>query len=136
MPIEDDEMIKQILEEAKTIAVVGASSRPTRDSYRIARFLVAQGYEVIPVNPRYDQVLGLHCYPDLASVGKQIDIVDVFRRSEAVPSIVEEAIQIGAKTIWLQLGVIHERAAKRAETAGLKVIVDRCIAVEHRSLVS
>lgn len=136
MPIEDDETIKQILEESKIIAVVGASARSTRDSHRIAKFLIDRGYRVVPVNPNYDKVLGLKCYPDLGSVEEKIDIVDIFRRSEAVPSIVEEAINVGAKTIWMQFGVIHVLAAKRAEEAGLQVVMDRCIAIEHRNLVS
>jgi predicted CoA-binding protein len=115
--------IKSILEESKTIAVVGLSPRQERDSHRVAKYLQSQGYRIIPVNPNADEILGERCYPDLASVPEPIDIVDVFRRSEAVPEIVEEAIKVGARTVW---------AAARAREAGLQVVMDRCMMVEHR----
>jgi predicted CoA-binding protein len=124
--------IKNILEESKTVAVVGLSPREERDSHRVAKYLQSQGYRIIPVNPNADEILGERSYPDLASIPEPIDVVDVFRRSEAVPEIVEEAIKVGAKTVWMQIGVIHEEAAARAREAGLQVVMDRCMMVEHR----
>jgi predicted CoA-binding protein len=124
--------IKSILEESKTVAVVGLSPRKERDSHRVARYLQSQGYRIIPVNPNADEILGERSYPDLASVPEPIDVVDVFRRSEAVPEIVEEAIKVGARTVWMQMGVIHEEAAARAREAGLQVVMDRCMMIEHR----
>jgi len=135
MPIEDDDAIRKILTEARTIAVVGASVKPWRDSNSIMQFLIDVGYKVFPVNPKYSEVLGISCVPDLSQVPKGIDIVDVFRRPEALGSIVEEAIAVGAKTLWLQLGVVDELAAKKAEQAGMKVIMDHCIRVDHRRLI-
>jgi predicted CoA-binding protein len=124
--------IKNILEESKTVAVVGMSPRPERDSHRVAKYLQSQGYRIIPVNPNADEILGERSYPDLVSIPEPIDVVDIFRRSEAVPEIVEEAIKVGAKTVWMQMGVIHEEAATRAREAGLRVVMDRCMMVEHR----
>lgn len=124
--------IKSILEESKTVAVIGLSPREERDSHRVAKYLQSQGYRIIPVNPNADEILGERSYPDLASVPDPIDVVDVFRRSEAVPEIVEEAIQVGARTVWMQEGVIHEEAASRAREAGLQVVMDRCMMIEHR----
>jgi predicted CoA-binding protein len=124
--------IKSILEESKTVAVVGLSPRQERDSHRVAKYLQGRGYRIIPVNPNAEEVLGERSHPDLASVPEPIDIVDVFRRSEAVPEIVEEAIKVGARTVWMQQGVIHEEAAARAREAGLQVVMDRCMMVEHR----
>jgi predicted CoA-binding protein len=135
MPIEDDRIIEQILRNAKTVAVVGASAKPWRDSGSIAQFLARRGYTVLPINPAYTDVLGMKCYPDLVSTGAKIDIVDIFRKPEEVLPIVDAAIAIGAATIWMQLEVVNEDAAKRAEEAGLNVIMDRCIAVEHRRLI-
>ena len=135
MPIEDDKMIGQILRTANTIAVVGASPKPWRDSGSIAQFLKARGYTVIPVNPAYNDVLGMKCYPDLASTKAQIDIVDIFRKPEQVLPLIDEAIAVGASTVWMQLEVVNEEAAQRAEKAGLNVIMDKCIAVEHRRLI-
>ena len=135
MPIEDDKLIGSILQSARTIAVVGASPKPGRDSGTIAAFLVARGYNVFPVNPMYDDVRGMRCYPDLKSIGKPVDIVDIFRKPDEVLPITDEAIAIGAKTVWMQLGVINHGAAAKAEQAGLQVIMDRCIAVDYRRLV-
>lgn len=135
MPIEDAATIEKILRNTKTIALVGASEDPTRDANRIMRFLLNRGYTVHPVNPRYSSVLGKACYPDLASVPGPIDIVDVFRRSEAVPGIVDEAIEVKAKVLWLQFDVIHEEAAARAERHGMQVVMDRCIAVEYNRVL-
>jgi predicted CoA-binding protein len=135
MPIEDDDAIRKILKEAKTIAVVGASEKPWRDSNSIMQFLIDVGYKVFPINPKYSEVLSLPCVPDLSHVPKGIDIVNVFRRSEALDQIVDQAIANGAKTLWLQLGVVSDDAAKKAEQAGLNVIMDHCIRVDHRRLI-
>jgi predicted CoA-binding protein len=135
MPIVDDEAIKEILESSTSIAVVGASPKPGRDSGTIAHYLARKGYSVIPVNPAYTEVLGMRCFPDLTSIGAPVDIVDIFRRPDEVLPIVEEAIKIGAGTVWMQLDVVNDEAARRAEEAGLKVVMDRCIAVEYRRLV-
>ena len=135
MPLEDDRQIESLLRKTKTIAIIGASPKPWRDSGSIAQFLVAKGYTVYPVNPAYQEVLGMKCYPTIKSIGSKIDIVDIFRKPEEVLPIIEEAISIGAKSIWMQLGVINEEAAKRAEEGGLRVVMDRCIAVEHRRLI-
>lgn len=124
--------IKSILEKSKAVAVVGLSLKEERDSHRVARYLQSQGYRIIPVNPNADEILGERSYPDLASIPEPVDLVDIFRRSEAVPEIVEEAIKVGAKTVWMQEGVIHEEAAARARQAGLQVVMDRCMMVEHR----
>ena len=135
MSLEDDGMIGQILSKAKTVAVVGASPKPWRDSGSIAQFLAGRGYTVFPVNPAYDDVLGMKCYPNLASIDTKIDIVDIFRKPEEVLPVIDEAIAISASTVWMQLEVVNTEAAKRAEDAGLNVIMDRCIAVEHRRLI-
>jgi uncharacterized protein len=135
MPIEEENTIREILATAKTIAVVGASNKPYRDSSRIAGYLKRKGYRVFLVNPAYTEIDGEPCFPSLASLGTPIDIVDVFRNSDAVPGIVDETIAVHAKTLWLQLGVIHEQAAQKAEAAGVRVVMDHCIAVDHARLV-
>ena len=124
--------IPEILKSARTIAVVGLSSNPTRASNGVAAYLQQAGYRIVPVNPNETQVLGERAYARLENVPEKIDIVDVFRRSEYVPEIVESAIRIGAPTVWMQEGVIHEEAAARAREAGLKVVMDRCLLKEHR----
>ena len=125
---------RRLLEEAKTWAVVGASPRPGRASHGVMRTLMDQGYEVIPVNPNCDEVHGIEAYPDIASIPDdvQIDVVDIFRRSEFAGEHVDEAIERGAGAVWLQLGVIDEDAAERAREAGLDVVMDRCPAIELR----
>lgn len=125
--------IETMLSSARTIAVVGLSDNPTRDSHSVGRYLQANGYRVIPVNPAVDEVLGERAYPDLASIPDdvEIDIVDVFRRPEHVPEIVDAAIARGARAVWMQLGVHHRDAAERARKAGLTVVENRCIKVEH-----
>ncbi|MEK6650926.1 MAG: CoA-binding protein [Bacteroidota bacterium] len=135
MPVEDDVRITSILRTARSIAVVGASNKPYRDSNGIAEFLIRMGYDVVPVNPSYTEANGRRCYPNLAAIGRPADVVDVFRNPDAVDEVVDEAIATGAKVLWLQLGVVNEAAAARAESAGLEVIMDRCIAVEHRRLI-
>ena len=124
----------EILQSARTIAVVGLSSKRFRPSYGVAEYLQRVGYRIIPVNPEETEVLGEKCYPDLDSVPEAIDIVDIFRRSEFVPEIVEAAIRKGAKVVWMQEDVIHEDAARRAQEAGLDVLMDRCILKDHRRL--
>lgn len=124
--------IEEILKESKTIAVVGLSPDPTRASHGVARYLQAQGYKIIPVNPRAEEVLGEKSYPDLASVPDTVDVVDIFRRAEHVPAIVEAAIAKGARAVWMQEGIVHQEAAARAREAGLAVVMDRCMYKEHR----
>jgi len=127
-------LIPEILKSARTIAVVGLSKKRYRPSYGVAEYLQHAGYRIIPVNPLETELLGERCYPDLDAIPEAIDIVDIFRRSEFVPEIVEAAIRKGAKVIWMQEGVIHEEAARRAESAGLDVVMDRCILKDHRRL--
>jgi len=126
--------IPEALRSARTIAVVGLSGKRFRPSYGVAEYLQKAGYRIIPVNPHESQVLGEQCYPDLDSVPGPVDIVDIFRRSEFVPEIVEAATRKGAKVVWMQEGVVHEDAARRAEAAGLTVVMDRCILKDHRRL--
>ncbi|MGO9261675.1 MAG: CoA-binding protein [Bryobacteraceae bacterium] len=126
--------VSEILASARTIAVVGLSHKRFRPSHGVAEYLKRSGYRIIPVNPRETEVLGERSYPDLDAVEEAIDIVDIFRRSEFVPEIVEAAIRKGAKLIWMQEGVVHEEAAGRAREAGLAVVMDRCILKDHRRL--
>jgi predicted CoA-binding protein len=126
--------VADILRTARTIAVVGLSGKRFRPSYGVTEYMQRAGYRIIPVNPNETQILGERCYPDLDSVPDEIDIVDIFRRSEFVPDIVEAAIRKGAKAIWMQEGVAHEAAARRATEAGLVVLMDRCILKDHRRL--
>ena len=126
--------IADILRIGRTIAVVGLSAKRYRPSFGVAEYMQRAGYRIIPVNPHETEILGEKCYPDVESVPEPIDIVDIFRRSEFVPEIVEAAIRKGAKAIWMQEGVIHEEAARRATEAGLEVVMDRCILKDHRRL--
>ena len=132
MPLTTDEDIRALLSEARTIAMVGLSDRPDRPSYGVMKRLQDHGYRVIPVNPQItgEHVHGEFVFRELGQLGDPIDIVDIFRRSDAVGPIVDEAIAIGAKAIWMQLGVVDEDAAARAEAAGLKVVMNRCPAIE------
>lgn len=127
--------LKNILIRFKTIAVVGLSDDQSRPSFNVANYLKDNGYKIIPVNPSCDQVLDEKCYSDLKAIDCEIDIVDIFRRSEFVPDIVEQAIEIGAKCIWMQDGVINECAAATARAAGLEVIMDDCILRQHKLLI-
>lgn len=127
-----DHTIETILAETRTIAVVGFSSRPERAGYYVPAYLREQGYRIIPVNPHVQSGLGEKAYPDLLAVPEAVDLVLVFRRPEEVPPVVEQAIAIGAKAIWMQLGIVHEAAAARARAAGLRVVMDACMLVEHR----
>lgn len=133
--IEDDAEIAEVLKTAKTIAVVGASPDPKRDSHRIMKYLITAGFDVTPVNPKCSEMLGKKCYPTLASIGKPVDIVDVFRRSEFVDEVAKDAVEAAAKVLWMQLAVINENAAQYAAAHGLKVIMNRCIMVEYRRLI-
>jgi predicted CoA-binding protein len=126
--------IPEALRSSRTIAVVGLSGKRFRPSYGVAEYMQKAGYRIIPVNPHESQILGEKCYPDLDSVPEPVDIVDIFRRSEFVPEIVEAAIRKGVKVVWMQEGVIHEDAARRAQAAGLTVVMDRCILKDHRRL--
>lgn len=125
--------IPTILAETRTIAVVGFSSRPSRAGYYVPEYLQTQGYTIIPVNPNLSAGLGQPAYPDLASIPQPVDLVLIFRRSEEAPPVVEEAIAIGAKAVWMQSGIVNEAAAARAREAGLLVVMDACMLVEHRS---
>ena len=116
------------------MAVVGLSPNPDRPSYRVASYLKEQGFRIIPVNPKAEEILGEVCYPDLTSIPKPVDVVDIFRSPEEVPAIVEAAIKIGAKVVWMQEGVINKAAAARAREAGLQVVMDRCMLKEHQKL--
>jgi len=127
---------EEILNFSRVIAVVGLSPKPDRPSYGVASYLKENGYKIIPVNPEVGEILGEVCYPDLSSIPEPVDVVDIFRRSEKVPAIVEEAIKIAAKAVWMQEGVINEPAAARAGEAGLLVVMDRCMLKEHRKLQS
>ena len=120
----------EILNFSRVVAVVGLSASPDRPSYKVASYLREQGYRVIAVNPTEKEILGGLCYPNLASIPESVDVVDIFRRSEEVPPIVEEAIKIGAKAVWMQEGVINEEAAARAREAGLMVVMDKCMRKE------
>jgi hypothetical protein len=126
--------ITELLASARTIAVVGLSHRRARASHGVSEYMQRAGYRIVPVNPQETEVLGEKAYPDLDSIPVAVDIVDIFRRPEFVPEIVEAAIRIGAKAVWMQEGVIHEDAAARARAAGLTVVMDRCILKEHRKL--
>jgi hypothetical protein len=130
-----DEEIRALLERSRTIAVVGLSPRPERDSNRIARYLIEQGYRVLGVRPGYEEILGRPCYPKLADVPEKIDLVNVFRRPVFVPGHAAEAVSARAGALWLQLGVIHQQAALVAKQAGMTVVMDRCIMVEHDRLL-
>jgi predicted CoA-binding protein len=127
--------ISRLLRESRNIAVVGLSPKTSRPSNQVALYLIEAGYNIIPVNPGQEEILDRKCYPDLESINEPIDIVDIFRRSEDVGPIVESAIGVGAKIIWMQQGIVNEEAAARAREAGLVVIMDRCLKVDHRNLL-
>ena len=125
--------IRELLERSKTIAVVGLSDSPMRPSYGVSAYMQTQGYRIIPVNPAIKGALGEKAVPSLSEVSEPIDIVDVFRRSEFVPELIDEAIRLKVPAIWLQEGVVHEEAAEKARKAGIFVVMDRCILKEHRA---
>ncbi|MBK9139659.1 MAG: CoA-binding protein [Verrucomicrobia bacterium] len=128
------EEVREILTRYKTVAVVGLSDKPDRDSHRVAAYLQQAGYRIIPVNPNLSEVLGERAYPSLREVPVPVDIVDIFRKPDAVPAIVADAIAIGAKVIWMQDGIAHNAAADQARAAGLKVVMSKCMLREHRRL--
>jgi uncharacterized protein len=130
----DDSIIREILSQPRTIAVVGCSPKRERDSNAIARLLLKKGHRVLPVNPGHRQILDQPCYPDLLSIPEPVEVVDIFRRTEYIPAITDQAIQIGAKILWTQLGIYHEEAAQKALQAGMTVIMDRCPAIEYHRL--
>jgi len=131
----NDELMRQILTTHKTIASVGLSSNPAKESYGIVQYLISQGYDVIPVNPGASEILGARAYPDLLSIPRQVDVVQVFRRPEDVPPVVDQAIQIGAKVVWMQVGIISPEGAAKARAAGLLVVMDHCMREEHKRLI-
>ena len=136
-PNPDDAAIREALSRARTIAVVGISDRPDRPSHEVASYLKAAGYRIIPVNPVLagKEILGERCVASLAEIGHGVDIVDVFRRAEAVPDVVDDALRVDAPLLWLQLGIVNEDAAARARAAGRAVVQDRCIQIEHVRLL-
>ena len=131
-PVSDE--IREILEKNKTIAVVGLSDKPERDSYRVADYMKEHGYRIVPVNPSKDEILGEKSYPDLKSIPFAVDMVDIFRKVDAIPKVVDEAIGISAKVVWMQLGLAHNASAEKARDAGLKVVQSKCLKVEHKKL--
>lgn len=131
----DDQAIKELLHSSKTIAVIGASNNPARASLGVSRFLQRQGYRVIPVNPNETDVLGERAYASLKDIPDQVDIVNIFRRPARVPEVVDEAVEKGARCIWMQEGVVNEAAAEKAEAAGIPVVMDRCILKELARLL-
>ena len=128
------EEVKAILENSRTVAVVGISPKAERDSHQVARYLKEQGYRIVPVNPGQKEILGETCYPNLKAIPFPVDMVDVFRRPEAVPPIVDDAIAMGAKVVWMQLGIVHNESAKKARESGLSVIMNKCTKIEHMHL--
>lgn len=135
MTVEDDAQLRNILKSVHTVACVGVSSNPQKPSYGIFQYLVEAGYHMIPVNPTVPDVMGLPSYPDLTSIPQKIDVVQVFRKPEDVPPVVEQAIQAGAKVVWMQEGIVNPRAARQAEEAGLQVVMDRCMMKTHQRLL-
>lgn len=135
MIVNDSAGLRHILQESRVIAVVGLSSNEQRPSYRVAKYMMEHGYTIIPVNPAESEILGQKCYASLAEIPQKVDIVDCFRKSADIPPLAEAAIAIGAKTLWLQLEIINEAATQRASTAGLNVVRDLCIKIEHARLL-
>ena len=130
-----DKEMKDILLSAKTVASVGLSSNQEKESYWIVSYLQDQGYRIIPVNPTANEILGEKAYPDLSSIPEPVDVVQIFRKPEDVPPVVNEAIKIGAKVVWMQEGISHQAAAQKAREAGLQVVMDACMRATHRRLI-
>jgi len=126
--------IAEILKDYRVVAVVGLSADPERPSYRVAQYLKEHGYRIIPVNPGCEEILGEKCYPSLKDIPFPVEVVDIFRQVEAIPAIVEEAIRLKAKAVWMQLGLVEPTSAQKARNAGLKVVMDHCLKVEHTRL--
>jgi uncharacterized protein len=136
LPIVDDIAgLRRILSRSRTLAVVGLSAQWHRPSYFAAKYMQDHGYRIIPVNPRYAEVLGQKCYPDLRSIPEAIDIVDCFRKASEIDPIADDAIAIGARVLWMQLGIVNEAAARRAAAAGLDVVMNRCVKIEHARIL-
>ena len=136
MPTVDDIAgLRRILRNSRTLAVVGLSAQWHRPSYFAAKYMRDHGYRIFPVNPRYDEVLGQRCYPDLQSVPEPIDIVDCFRKAEEIPASADAAVAVGAKVLWMQLGIVNDEAAQRASAAGLDVVMNRCVKIEHARIL-
>ena len=133
--ITSDAELRELIESARTIAVVGLSPKEYRDSHRVARYLQRQGYRVIPVNPNASEILGERCYERLTQIDEPVDIVDVFRRPEFVPDVARDAVEIGAGTLWMQVEIVNDTAADIAEAGGVSVVMDRCLMVDHNRLV-
>jgi predicted CoA-binding protein len=131
---EDINTLRRILKQSKTIAVVGLSADWWRPSYFAAKYMQEHGYRVIPVNPRYPEILGQKCYPSLRDIPERVDIVDCFRKSDDIGPIADDAIAVGAKVLWMQIGVINHAASEKARAAGLEVVMDRCVKIEHARL--
>ncbi|MBV2235968.1 MAG: CoA-binding protein [Sterolibacterium sp.] len=135
MTLKSDEEIRRVLRDNRVIAVVGLSANPDRPSNAVARYMMAHGYTIIPVNPAETEILGQTCYPDLASIPQKVDIVDCFRKAADTPPLAQAAVAIGARVLWLQLGVSNETAAQTAAAGGLDVVMDRCLEIEHARLL-
>jgi predicted CoA-binding protein len=133
--MDQNRLMQEILQSVKTIASVGLSSNPEKESYGIVLYLKDQGYRIIPVNPTASEILDEKAYPDLTSIPEKVDLVQVFRKPEDVPPVVDEAIKIGAQAIWMQEGISNEEAAQRARAAGMKVVMNACMRVAHRQLI-
>lgn len=134
MTVEDDAGLRDILRSSHTVACVGVSSNPAKPSYGIFQYLAEAGYHMIPVNPTTPEIMGRPTYADVASIPEKVDVVQVFRKPEDVPAVVEDAIKAGAKVVWMQEGIVNEEAARRAEQAGLQVVMDRCMMQTHQRL--
>ncbi len=130
------EEIKAILNNYKTVAIVGLSPKPERDSHKVAKYLKDNDYRIVPVNPGQKEILGEKCYPNLRAIPFSVDMVDIFRKPQAIPPVVDDAVEIGAKAIWMQLGIAHNRAADKARKAGLAVVMNRCIKIEHMNMLN
>lgn len=136
MPIVDDIAgLRRILMRSRTLAVVGLSAQWYRPSYFAAKYMQDHGYRIIPVNPKYAEVLGEKSYPDLRSIPQPVDLVDCFRKAPEIPAIADEAIAVGAKVLWMQLGIVNDQAAQRADAAGLDVVMNRCVKIEHARIL-
>ncbi|AUM01403.1 CoA-binding protein [Zoogloeaceae bacteirum Par-f-2] len=132
--MDDIDGLRRVLLECRSIAIVGLSANWHRPSFFAAQYMQARGYTIIPVNPAYDEILGQKCYPNLRDIPVPVDMVDVFRKPAEVPPLVDDALAIGAKVFWMQLGVIHQEAARRAEAGGMRVVMDRCVKIEYARL--
>ncbi len=130
----DINTLRRILIENKRVAIVGLSADWSRPSNFVGKYLLEHGFEVIPVNPKYDEILGQKCYADLKDIPTPVDMVDLFQRSDRIPPFVDDAIEIGAKVVWMQLGIVNEEAAQKARDAGLEVVMDRCVKIEYARL--